>query len=149
MAQTKIMVALHAQDHVEGLMRVASEMARGASAEVIGLHVVEVGLALPLDAESQALDRPGKELLALAQQVASDKFRINISTRLVRAREAGPAIVREAEDQAVDLIILGYRKKTYVAKTLLGSAVEFVTEYSPCRVIVQTVPAVQARKAAA
>jgi nucleotide-binding universal stress UspA family protein len=150
MPQTRIMVALQDHEHVEGLVRLACEIGQGTGADVIALHVVEVGLGLPLDADDEVLDRAGKQLLAVAHQVASQKFFKEISTRLVRAREAGPAIVREAEDQAADLIILGYRrKKSRVAKALLGSAVEYVTEHSPCRVIVQTVPAAQVKTAAA
>jgi len=150
MSQTKIMVALQDREHVTGLVTLACEMARGSGADVIALHVVEVGLGLPLDADDAALDRPGQRLLELARQAASQKCVKEISTRLVRAREAGPAIIREAEDQAADLIILGYRrKKSYVAKALLGSAVEYVTEHAPCRVIVQTVPAAEAKTAAA
>lgn len=150
MTQKKIMVALQDQEHVEGLVRLACEMARSTAAEVVALHVVEVGPGLPLDAGSDVLDCPGKELLAAAHQVASQEFLIEISTRLVRAREAGPAIVREAEDEGVELVILGYRrKKSHLAKTLLGSAVEYVTKHSPCRVIVEMASGARAKAAAA
>jgi nucleotide-binding universal stress UspA family protein len=150
MPQTKILVAVQDREHVESLVKLACEMAQGTGADVIALHVVEVGLGLPLDADDAALDRAGQRLLELAHQAASQKCLKVISTRLVRAREAGPAIIREAEDQAADLIILGYRrKKSYVARALLGSAVEYVTEHTPCQVIVQTVPAVEAKTAAA
>jgi len=150
MPETKIMVALQDREHVEGLVRLACEIAQGTNADVIALNVVEVGLGLPLDADDEVLDRGGKQLLALAHQYASQKFFKEISTRLVRAREVGPALVREAEEQGTDLIILGYRrKKSYVARALLGSAVEYVTAHAPCRVIVQTVPAAQVEKAAA
>lgn len=150
MPQTKIIVALQEHEHVEGLVKLACEMARGTGADLIALHVVEVGPGLPLDADDEVLDRAGKELLALAQQVALQTFLQGISLRLVRAREAGPAIVREAEDQAANLVILGHRRKrSHVAKALLGSAVEYVNQHSPCRVIVETVPDVHAKRAAA
>ena len=150
MTKAKIVVALKDRGHVEGLVRLACDMARGTSADVLALHIVEVGPGLPLDADSEVLDHTGKRLLAVAHQIASQKCLKEISTRLIRAREAGPAIVREAEEQAVELVILGYRrKKSHLAKTLLGSAVEYVTKHSPCRVIVQMVPASQAKTAAA
>ncbi|HXJ92225.1 MAG TPA: universal stress protein [Terriglobia bacterium] len=150
MPETKIIVALQDREHVESLVKLACEMAQGTGADVTALHVVEVGLGLPLDADDAALDRTGQRLLELAHQAASQKYLKEISTRLVRAREAGPAIIREAEDQAADLIVLGYRRKrSYVAKALLGSAVEYVTKHAPCRVIVQTVPAAAVKTAAA
>jgi nucleotide-binding universal stress UspA family protein len=148
MPNTKIIVAVHEKDHVESLVRLACEMARGTGADVVALHVVEVGLGLPLDAGDEVLDHGGHELLSAARQVGSQKFLKEISTRLVRAREAGPAIVGEAKDEAADLIILGYRRrKSFVAKALLGSVVEYVSQHSPCRVIVQTVPAALAKTA--
>ena len=150
MPETKIIVALQDHEHVEGLVNLACELARGAEAEVVALHVVEVGPGLPLNADDEVLDRSGKQLLALAQQLASQKFSKEITTRLVRARQAGQAIVREAEEHAVDLIILGHHSKiSYMAKALFGSVVEYVTEHAPCRVIVQTVPVAQVKMAAA
>src|SRR5215469_18728910 len=101
MRQAKVMVALQDREHVNGLVRLACEIARATSANVMAFHVVEVGLGLPLDANSEALDHAGKELLALAHQVASQRSLNEFSSRLVRAREAGAAIVREAAAEGV------------------------------------------------
>jgi nucleotide-binding universal stress UspA family protein len=150
MKNKRILVALQEREHVESLIRLATEMSKATGSEVVALHIVEVGPGLPLDAETDVLDRRGREMLAGAQQVAGDRFGQEISTRLVRGRETGPAIVREAEEQGAELLILGFHhKKSRVAKALLGSAVEYITDHAPCRVLVQVLPFEMAEKAAA
>lgn len=150
MKNKKILVAVQDREHVDSLIRLGWEMSKGTQAEVVALHVVELGLGLPLDAGADVLDRPGRELLAEAQRIARHEFGEEISTRLVRGREAGPVIVREAEEQGAELLILGYRpKKSRVAKALLGSTVEYITNHAPCRAIVQVLPFGIAQEAAA
>src|SRR5215471_8887694 len=142
MKNQRIMVALQEVEHVDSLVRLACKMAEGTQSEVVALHIVEVGPGLPLDADADILDHPGKELLAQAHQFAKNQFSKDILTRLVRGREPGPAIVRQAEDQSAEVLILGYRrKKSHMAKALMGSTVEYVIEHAPCRVIVEAVPA--------
>jgi nucleotide-binding universal stress UspA family protein len=142
MAKQRIMVALQDREHVNSLVRLACQTTEGTQAEIVVLHIVEVGPGLPLDAEADVLDQPGKELLAQAQQFAKSQCVRQIATQLVRARQPGPAIVWEAEDQRVDLLILGcHGKKSYVAKVFIGSTMEYVIAHAPCRVIVEVIPA--------
>lgn len=135
-----VMVALRDGDHVEELMKLACQMSQGMNAPLVAVNVVEVSLALDLDADSEVLDRDGKEILARAREVAARHFSQEISTRLLRAREAGPAIVSEAIDQGVELLILGYHQKPAVRELVLGSTVQHIARHAPCRVIIQIVP---------
>jgi basic amino acid/polyamine antiporter, APA family len=138
--KAKVLVALRDADHVDGLMRLACEMSKGMNADLIALNVVEVGPGLPLDAESDVLDQSGKEALVRAQKSAKESSR-ELITRLVRARDAGHAIVLEAEGQRADLLILGYHHKPALEEIILGSTVQYVAHHAPCRVIVQILPA--------
>ncbi|HEV2177379.1 MAG TPA: universal stress protein [Terriglobia bacterium] len=140
MREPGVVVALRDGDHVEELMKLACQMSRGTNAPLIALHVVEVSLALDLDADSEVLDRDGKAILARAREVASRLLSKEISTRLLRAREAGPAIVSEAMDQGADLLILGYHQKPVIREAMLGSTVQHVARHAPCRVIIQVLP---------
>jgi hypothetical protein len=62
---------------------------------------------------------------------------------LIRARDTASTIVSEAEEQGVDLIILGYHPKNPLADILLGSTAQYVARHAPCRVIFE-VPALLA-----
>ena len=140
MDKPKVMVALREGKHVDSLIKLACEMSSGMKSDLIALHVVEVAPGLPLDADAEILDRPGKQVLSLARKAASDNFSKQISTRLVRAREAGRAIVDEAQDQGVELLIMGYHQKHGLSEVLLGSTTQYVARHAPCRVIVQIPP---------
>ena len=136
-----VLVAIRDPKHVDDLVKLACQMAKGTGAELTVLNVVEVAPALPLDADSDLLDRPGKDALERAGKVAWDAFAIKVRTRLVRARDAGAAIVDEARDQQADLLVLGYHGKHGLGEILLGSTVQHVAAHAPCRVIVHIIPA--------
>jgi nucleotide-binding universal stress UspA family protein len=135
------MVAIRDPEHVDDLVKLACQMAKGMGADLITLSVVEVAPALPLDAGSEVLDRPGKDALERAGKVAWDAFGLKASERLVRARDAGAAIVDEAADLGAELLVLGYHGKHGLGEVLLGSTVQHVAAHAPCRVIVQITPA--------
>jgi nucleotide-binding universal stress UspA family protein len=139
MDKPQVWVALRDQEHVPALVRLACEMARGMSAELTALHVVEVGPSLPLDAESELLDQRGKELLEQARQAAAE-YSVALETLLVRARKAGPAIVDEARRHRAHLLIMGYHHKSGAAQILFGSNLGYVFRHAPCRVIVESQP---------
>jgi len=138
MGKPKVMVALASADSVESLTTLACQLADGMDAEVSALHVVEVPLATPLEAEEEFLDHPGKEILARAKGVA-ERFCRHLSTELLRAREVGEAIVGVAKEQGVDLLVMGHHKPhpRALSETLLGGIVRYVVHHAPCRVIVQ------------
>ncbi|MBZ5563883.1 MAG: universal stress protein [Acidobacteriia bacterium] len=138
MAKTKVMVALRDLESSESLVTLACQLAQGMEGELIALHVVEVPAATPIDASEETLDRPGKDILAAAQQVA-ERLHQKLAPCLVRARTAGEAVVGEAKDQGVDLLIVGHHKPHPRAERdfLLGSTTQYVAHHAPCRVIVQ------------
>jgi len=141
MGKPKVMVALRDAAYVESLVTLACQMANGMDAEVTALHVVEVPQPTPLEARDEVIDHPGKELLVKAQLVA-EKLSRHLVTDLLRAREAGEAIVGEAQERGVDLLVMGHHKPHPHAlrETLWGSTVQYVAHHAPCRVIVQIPP---------
>jgi nucleotide-binding universal stress UspA family protein len=139
--RAKVMVALRDPESVESLMTLAIHLSNSMDAELVALHVVEVPLATPIEAEDEILDHPGKEILAAATRVA-DRFSTKLSTELLRAREAGEAIVGEAKDQGAELLIVGHRgsHSSALGELLLGSTAQYVAHHAPCRVIIQIPP---------
>ncbi|MGH9454275.1 MAG: universal stress protein [Terriglobia bacterium] len=140
MEKRKVMVALRDTDSTPELVKLACELAAAPGSEVTAVHVVEVTITLDLSAESEVLDHPGKEILSLARQVAAENSHPAIKTRLVRARQAGFAIVDEAKEFGADLLIIGCRGHHALAEVILGSTAHYVAANSTCRVIIQIQP---------
>jgi len=138
MGKPKMMVAVGNEASVESLMTLACQLCQGMDADLAALHVVEVPYVTPFEAADETIDHAGKEVLAQAQRVA-EKFSRPLSTELLRAREAGEAIVGVAKEQGVDLLVMGHHKPhTHtLSETLLGGTVRYVAHHAPCRVIVQ------------
>jgi nucleotide-binding universal stress UspA family protein len=138
MGKSKVMVALRDGITAESLVTLACQLSQGMDAELKALHVVVVPLVTPLDAEDETIDHAGKELLAQAKRVAK-KLSRPLSTELLRAREAGEAIVGVAREQGADLLVMGHHKPhTHtLSEPLLGGIVRYVAHHVPCRVIVQ------------
>jgi basic amino acid/polyamine antiporter, APA family len=137
MEGTKVMVALRDMETAGILATLGCQMARLMGTSLVALHVVEVAPGLPLDAQDDILDRPGRQVLAIARQIASSNFSMQITTKLLRAREAGEAIVGEAAEKGIELLIIGYHHDHRLAETLLGSTVQYVSHHAPCKVLVQ------------
>ena len=138
MGRPKIMVAVRSDTAVESLVTLALQLFPGTDSEVMALHVVEVPLLTPLEVQDEAIDQAGKELLARAQRVAAT-FSRPLSIELLRAREAGEAIVGVAKEEGVDLLVMGHHKPHphSLGETLLGGIFQYVAHHAPCRVIVQ------------
>jgi len=145
MNDPRVMVAVQDLASVDDLIKLACQLSKGMECELIALHVVEVTPTLPLDAEAEALDEPGKQVLARACETAMKCFSAELNTRLVRARNTGEAIVGEAADSHVDLLILGHRRKSPLGEILLGSTSQHVARHAACRVIIQIPPASRGR----
>ena len=137
MEKPNVMVALRDAETAEDLTKLACQMASLAGTNVIALHVIEVPPGLPIDVEDPIFERPGQQVLSLARQIASTNFSMHITTKLLKARHAGEAIVSEAEEEGVDLLVIGYHHDHRLAEKLLGSTVQHVTHHAPCRVLVQ------------
>ncbi len=137
----KVMVAVKDAESLEGLVELAGEVAKGMNAALMAVHVVEVPAATPLGADDAVLDRPGHELLERVRSAVTKQFGMNTEVRLVRARDAGEAIVAEMREMDVATLVMGHRRPSYLGEMFLGSTVHYVTHHAPCRVVVQVPPA--------
>jgi nucleotide-binding universal stress UspA family protein len=129
MSKPKVMVALRDGASIESLMTLACQLSASMDADLLALHIVEVPLATPLEVHDEAINHVGKGLLARATGVAA-KFSRSVSTILLRAREAGEAIVGVAEEQGVELLIVGHHKPHPHAWLKLSWAASFNTSHT-------------------
>jgi basic amino acid/polyamine antiporter, APA family len=113
----------------------AARLASERRAMIAIVHVLEVPLSLPLDAELPEEEERAFELLEEARAFV-DAYGVRAVTRLARARRAGPAIVEEAVRRQTELIVIGARRRVARGRTpIFGRTVDHVLKESPCRVL--------------
>lgn len=111
----------------------ACSIAKRNKGKVYAVHVIEVKRSLPLDAELPEAAVSGEELLTRAERVASDAD-FKIEGELLQARDAGHAIVDEAMERGVELILMGAEHKTASAEYQMGRITQYVVRAAPCSV---------------
>ncbi len=102
--------------------------------EICAVHVISIERALPLDAEIDSEIRKAEDILNHIESIAGEQG-CKIETDLLQAREAGPAIINEAVEREVDLILIGLTYKRRFGEFSLGEVVPYVLKNAPCCVI--------------
>jgi APA family basic amino acid/polyamine antiporter len=128
-----ILVPVIAGHEAEEAVELAARLATERAGRVVVLRVVVVPLELPLDADlSEQLDA-ANDLLDHLRTVA-DPYGVRVIERVVRARNAGRAIVEEAERRGSEIIVLGAPRGRH--RAIFGHTVDFVLKNAPSRVMV-------------
>lgn len=104
---------------------------RGTSVHVV--HVIEVLRSLPLTAEMETEAQHGEQVLRRAADLAS-QLECRVTTELLQARDAGVAIVEEAERIGADAIVLAVGYRRLIGEFQTGRTVDYVFRHAPCQV---------------
>ncbi len=141
-ANSRILVALKDADQVDELISLACIFAQADKGkEISALHVIQIPRALPLETELVAETDAGEAMLAMAETLAEERFKLQITTDLLQAREAGPAILEEAKGKGVTLIVLGYnRRRRFGERLIRATTLEYVLRHAPCQVLLSASP---------
>jgi basic amino acid/polyamine antiporter, APA family len=131
-----IVVPVKRTEESEEALVAAARLAAERGATVAIVHVIEVPLSLPLDAQLPEEEDTAEALLDDAQALV-ESYGVRAVTRLLRARKAGPAIVEEARRRDAELVLLGApRHAVAERRRVFGGTVDYVLRESPCRVLV-------------
>lgn len=130
----RILVAARGNGADEEAVKLACDLAKKSKAEIYVVYIIEVKRSLPLDAVIESEIQKAEEVLTQAEDIAAERD-YEVETDLIQAREAGSAIVDEAMERDVDLILMGLTYKTRFGVFDLGSAVPHVLKEAPCRVL--------------
>jgi len=130
----RILVAVSGKDADVEAVKLACDLAKKSKAKVYVVYVIEVKRSLPLDAVIDSEIEKAEKVLASAEDIASDRDH-EVETDLIQAREVGPAIVDEAMEREIDLILMGVTYKKRFGVFDLGRVIPYVLEEAPCRVL--------------
>ena len=108
----------------------AEKYAKVLKAEVIIVHSMIGGPEVPRkDFETAENNLSNEKNRLLDQKIACE------SILSVRGLEAGEDLVQLAEENKVDEIIIGVRRRSKVGKLLFGSTAQYVILNAPCPVV--------------
>jgi nucleotide-binding universal stress UspA family protein len=139
---SRILVPLLHNNEASGrAVALATQMALHRKGRVEVLAIIRVPFTLPLNARMELDEKHANAELERAADIAA-RFGPHtggfiIQKRILKTRDVGAAIVREAEDQAVDLILMANSPvHTRGAIQQIDPVVEYVMKHAPCEVLV-------------
>jgi nucleotide-binding universal stress UspA family protein len=121
-------------------VRLTTDLARATHSELVGVHVVEIGWSMPLDADVAARSEEAQQILDHAE-LEAEQLKAKLEPVLLQAREVGAALVDEATERGADLLVLGlpYRKR-FGGDFAIGRTIPYVLKHAPCEVWVVREP---------
>jgi len=123
----------------EEMLATAIRLAEERGCAVRAVHVIRVPLELPLDAEMTDEEERAEASLAEAKLLAAEHG-VEVEGEIVRGRAIGEAIVDEAKNDGVDLILLGSAPRWRRQSRFFSPTVDYVLRRAPCEVMVVTYP---------
>jgi nucleotide-binding universal stress UspA family protein len=136
----KVLVPVKGAKADEEAIKLACSLAKKSKSKVYITYVIEVERSLPLNAEVEPeVIKKGEEALDRAERIAEEQD-YEVETELLQAREAGPAIVTDAIERDIKLIIIGIDYKKQFGEFTLGETVPYVLKNAPCYVLLYREP---------
>jgi nucleotide-binding universal stress UspA family protein len=130
----KILVPVTGTEVDNEAMRLACRLGKKDKAKIWVVYVITIKRSLPLEAEIESEMKKAEEILGHAESIAGEED-YEAETDVLQAREAGPAIVDEAVERGIDLILMGVPYKRRFGQFSLGTVVPSVLSNAPCRII--------------
>lgn len=130
----RILVPVGGTEVDEEVMKLACRLVKKDKGKVWAVSVVAVKRDLPLDAEIDSEIQNAEDVLDFVERVAEEEDS-EVETDVLQAREAGPAIIDEAVEKGVGLILMGIKYKTHFGQFSLGNVVPYVLKNAPCPVL--------------
>ena len=130
----KILVPVVGTKADEEAIRLACRLTKKNKGRIWAVYVITIKRTLPLDAEMEPEIKKAEAILDHIEKVAEEED-CEIETDLLQAREAAPAIIDEAVERQVNLILMGVTYGRRFGQFSLGNVVPDVLKNVPCRVI--------------
>jgi nucleotide-binding universal stress UspA family protein len=124
----KILVAYDGSDMAKKALVLAQEHAKAFDAKIYVLHSLVTDIA---QKQHQQDERDMEDVKGLLER-GGFSFETHLT---VRSMMPGEHLVEFAEENEIDEIILGLRKRSKVGKLILGSTAQYVILNAPCPVV--------------
>jgi nucleotide-binding universal stress UspA family protein len=139
----QILVATDFGDASEVALSYGRELARSFDGTLHVLHVVDLlaaripmaqGHGYDINSLQAQLDSAAREALARLVS-AEDREKLHAKEAVIAALNPADAIVTYADEQRIDLIVMGSQGRSGLSRLMVGSVAERVVRFSPCPVL--------------
>jgi universal stress protein A len=131
----RILVPTDFSPNSEIALGLATSLARDSGGEIVLAHVETIPLTAAGGEYFYAIpEPPTEELMEKLQHVNPPDSRVPVERRLL-AGDTADAIVRIAESEHIDLIVMGTHGRKGLSRFLMGSVAEAVVREAPCPVL--------------
>jgi nucleotide-binding universal stress UspA family protein len=140
----KILIAVDGSEYSKNALELACQLTEKFDGS---LHIVHVpqgsaadrvmvlgGASVMIHAEREQIEQAGRTLIEAARKIAEDRLPGKVSTEL-RGGDPADEIVKSANENASDCIVLGSRGLGDFGGLLLGSVSHKVNHSAPCTCI--------------
>jgi len=134
MGMSSILVAVQGAPSDREAVKLACGLLDSRNSKLHIVHVIEVAREFHIDAEIASAANKGEHILKQMEDLAT-LHKCRPEAKLVQARQAGLAVVREAVEKNVDTIVLGVPYRKRFGDFTLGETTSYVLENAPCCVI--------------
>lgn len=137
----KILVAVDFSPAAGAAVRQALDLARAFDAEILLLHVLHVPAEAPGFYSSRKL---GRKLFRNMEEAATGMMTEFVAKHLKKAKKIqtrilpglpGDEVVRQAQKEKADLVVIGTRGHSGIKRLLLGSVADHVIRACSCPVL--------------
>ena len=136
---SKILVAVDGSDESMYAADLATSLSKEHNAELYALHVIHADIDLFGPHETSefitSMKNEGEKYLNKVKPKANQK-NIQIKTEIISSMNISGGILDYAEENNIDLIVIGTRGRSGFKKLLLGSVASHVITYAHCPVLV-------------
>jgi nucleotide-binding universal stress UspA family protein len=133
MTYQRLLVPLNGGPGDEHALRVAIGLVRRTRATIVAVYVVEVQQALALDADLPDELQRGEATLQRCEALCQSE-RVPVEAELLQARLAGAAIVDEATQRSIDLIVMSIEGRYRRGEFSVGRTAPYVFRNATCEV---------------
>jgi K+-sensing histidine kinase KdpD len=136
---TKVLILVNGTSTDNDVIKIACNMTEVTGGDIYAIYVIELKRSLPLEAEVESEIQKGESVLDHAERLA-EQLGGSMETFLLQARDKGPAIVEEAVERDVDIILVGMTYEKPHGEYQISDMVPYLLKWAPCRVLILREP---------
>lgn len=139
--KSRILTPVNGTPASKHAFRWSCQLAKHSHADLFAVYVSEVPMEYAVESiRGRSNLMEGEEILRQVEKIAGSEH-CKVDASMIAARNAGPALVLEAQRRSVDLLVVGLPYREGVVPVSVGSTADFILKNAPCQVIVSREPA--------